>query len=205
VAEGDICRTCTSPMHDMYTFNPSNASCDVCPPGATCWGSYIIPAEGMWHSHPRSTVFHQCTVPGACSYTGRVEALKVGRPRCAGQLGRLRALPAAAGAARRQPRRPWPCPPAPLHRSPVTPAPLRPCPQAFGAARAIAGTYNATSLDAYEDLQCGTGHSGKACGNCGKGFGRVRCGAAVPPPPPRPTPRLAPSTWRPPSPRSASA
>jgi hypothetical protein len=65
-------------MNDMYTFNPSNASCDVCPPGAACWGSYIIPADGMWHSHPRSTVFHECQVPGACSYADRASKLKVG-------------------------------------------------------------------------------------------------------------------------------
>jgi hypothetical protein len=79
VAQGDICRSCLSPLRDMYTFDPKNASCDVCPPGATCWGSYITPAEGMWHSHPRSTVFHNCLLPGSCAYGDRAEKLKVGR------------------------------------------------------------------------------------------------------------------------------
>lgn len=66
-------------LNDQFTFNQANATCDVCPEGGDCYGSYIVPDQGMWHSHPRSALMHKCPLPGGCTYGNREEVLKVRR------------------------------------------------------------------------------------------------------------------------------
>ncbi len=77
LAISDICRSCKSMLNDQFTFNEANATCDVCPEGTDCFGSFIVPDQGVWHSHPRSTVMHRCPLPGGCTYGDRQDALKV--------------------------------------------------------------------------------------------------------------------------------
>lgn len=49
----DLCVPCNDPS--SYTFNPDNATCDICPDNADCTdvlGRAMVPLQGYWHSSP---------------------------------------------------------------------------------------------------------------------------------------------------------
>lgn len=42
--------------------------CHDCPEGAACYdGAIVVPGEGCWHSHPRSTLMHACPMRAGCA------------------------------------------------------------------------------------------------------------------------------------------
>lgn len=62
--------TCNKCPSGQYSFNPANATCDVCPGDsdtAKCTAtSQVLSLEGHWHSGPQSTLIHPCPNPQAC-------------------------------------------------------------------------------------------------------------------------------------------
>lgn len=68
----DACQPC---LPGTYSFNPSNASCDSCPAGATCPGrAVLLPLPGWWHSNARSAQIHRCPNPRGCSQSNSTTA-----------------------------------------------------------------------------------------------------------------------------------
>jgi hypothetical protein len=64
-------RYCEMCPGNMYSLNPANTSCDLCPPYANCTGgSVLLPLLGHWHSHTNSTQMHKCQKPSACLVSG---------------------------------------------------------------------------------------------------------------------------------------
>ena len=62
-----------------FSWNPLNATCDLCPVGATCrGGADVVAADGYWHSSPHSAQFHKCLVRESCDYPLRTQTL-IGR------------------------------------------------------------------------------------------------------------------------------
>uniref|UniRef100_A0A383W3X7 Right handed beta helix domain-containing protein n=1 Tax=Tetradesmus obliquus TaxID=3088 RepID=A0A383W3X7_TETOB len=60
----DACQPC---LPGTFSLNPSNASCDSCPAGASCPGmAALLPLPGWWHSNTRSAQIHRCPNPTAC-------------------------------------------------------------------------------------------------------------------------------------------
>jgi hypothetical protein len=58
------CQLCPA---GTYSFDPEEPRCALCPAGATCNGSVVVPISGFWHSNPRSAQIHACSNPLACA------------------------------------------------------------------------------------------------------------------------------------------
>eukprot|EP00898_Chlorokybus_atmophyticus_P002166 jgi/Chlat1/2950/Chrsp2S04680 len=72
--DNTLCTYCEQPL---FSWNPTNFSCEVCPDGADCLGgSVVVPVDGYWHSAERSFQFHQCPNNDACSYHNRSVVLE---------------------------------------------------------------------------------------------------------------------------------
>jgi len=62
------CEKCPS---NMYSLNPNNTSCDICPPYTDCpGGAELRPLEGFWHSPNYPTQMHKCQQLSACLVNG---------------------------------------------------------------------------------------------------------------------------------------
>eukprot|EP00955_Chlamydomonas_euryale_P036723 350534-Chlamydomonas_euryale.AAC.2 len=72
---GYACENCVGDA--SYSFDPSNITCDLCPPEANCsgTGSFLRPEAMFWHSHPFSPQLHRCFSTRACAYPDRTTNL----------------------------------------------------------------------------------------------------------------------------------
>lgn len=104
VRAGAWCQQCGA---NLYSFNPANTSCDICPEDATCTGgTVIIPDSGYWHSSGWSTQIHRCPNPYACNqpgleeiYRGRTAVGLAAQQATIAHAGTLAGQPAAKGGA----------------------------------------------------------------------------------------------------------
>ncbi|WIA15703.1 hypothetical protein OEZ85_002324 [Tetradesmus obliquus] len=104
VRAGAWCQVCGE---NLYSYNPTNTSCDICPADASCaGGTKIYPRDGYWHSSDWSTQIHRCPNPGACSQAGRQQhqlavdgsgTFAAAAPQATAQPGTLGAAPEATG------------------------------------------------------------------------------------------------------------
>jgi hypothetical protein len=105
VRAGAWCQVCGA---NLYSFNPTNSSCDICPADASCaGGTKIYPDDGHWHSTDWSTQIHRCPNPGACTHPGMQQhqrAVDSGdgfvadvQPQATAKPGTLGAMPASTG------------------------------------------------------------------------------------------------------------
>jgi hypothetical protein len=160
---GEWCAPCG---RGLYSFNPTNTSCDVCPEGAVCTGSAeISPLPGHWHSSPWSTQVHACPNPAACtpdtaapahlhhggSSSGK--AVATGRALLAAAPPQASVAEAAGGVASQQPVS------LGASESPVMVAGLK--------AVAAAAAPDSITMD----WQCSAGYRGRLCGTCASGYG----------------------------------
>jgi hypothetical protein len=58
------CQLCPA---GTYSFDPEEPRCALCPAGATCNGTVVVPVSGFWHSNPRSAQIHACSNLLACA------------------------------------------------------------------------------------------------------------------------------------------
>jgi hypothetical protein len=58
------CRLC--PV-GTFSFSADEPLCSLCPAGASCNGTLLVPGSGYWHSSPRSAQVHACLNPAACA------------------------------------------------------------------------------------------------------------------------------------------
>eukprot|EP00775_Hariotina_reticulata_P010925 gene10925-11080_t len=59
--------TCQPCPPGTYSFSPVEPVCALCPAGAVCNGTVLVPLSGFWHSNPRSAQVHACLNPAACA------------------------------------------------------------------------------------------------------------------------------------------
>lgn len=59
------CEQCPAPQINLDPYKSPN--CSSCPFGANCQAGFPTPLPGFWHSHQRSTLFHQCPNQAACT------------------------------------------------------------------------------------------------------------------------------------------
>jgi hypothetical protein len=50
-----------------FSFTADEPLCSLCPVGASCNGTMLVPAAGYWQSTPRSAQVHACLNPAACA------------------------------------------------------------------------------------------------------------------------------------------
>lgn len=50
-----------------FSFTVDEPLCSLCPVGASCNGTMLVPAAGYWQSTPRSAQVHACLNPAACA------------------------------------------------------------------------------------------------------------------------------------------
>ena len=50
-----------------YSFSTDEPRCSLCPAGAACNGTVVVPLPGFWASGPRSAQMHACPNPAACA------------------------------------------------------------------------------------------------------------------------------------------
>eukprot|EP00877_Chromochloris_zofingiensis_P008141 jgi/Chrzof1/3580/Cz13g01060.t1 len=87
VFKGRWCERCGN---NLYSLNPKNTDCDVCPAHANCTGGTVIsPAVGYWHSSNYSTQIHKCPNPKACSQGGGIDKTSLDRQCAQGHTGNL--------------------------------------------------------------------------------------------------------------------
>eukprot|EP00898_Chlorokybus_atmophyticus_P006361 jgi/Chlat1/6726/Chrsp50S09098 len=72
--DNTLCTFCERPL---FSWDPTNLTCEACPIGANCLGgSVVIPVDGYWHSAKHSFQFHKCPNKNACAYDDRSAILE---------------------------------------------------------------------------------------------------------------------------------
>eukprot|EP00899_Mesostigma_viride_P004545 jgi/Mesvir1/14091/Mv21387-RA.1 len=67
------CERCLAPL---FSWDPDNETCDVCPPNAECYGGHlVVPLAGYWQPTRASYRMHRCLRAEACTFGGRAKAI----------------------------------------------------------------------------------------------------------------------------------
>uniref|UniRef100_A0A383W5C9 Right handed beta helix domain-containing protein n=1 Tax=Tetradesmus obliquus TaxID=3088 RepID=A0A383W5C9_TETOB len=198
VRAGAWCQVCGA---NLYSYNPTNTSCDICPADASCaGGTKIYPRDGYWHSSDWSTQIHRCPNPGACSQAGRQQhqlavdgsgTFAAAAPQATAQPGTLGAAAEATGGSSssralrsfdemlpaRQQQQQQQGEGAAAGRQLLAQPPAAAAaaaaaaPASSDAVLLSVGPPAADGLPGGMDWQCAEGYKGNLCGSCAAGHG----------------------------------
>lgn len=69
---GTFCEKCDE---GSYNFESVVGNCALCPKGANCSETYIVPIDGYWHKSPCHDKMKKCIIEEACNHSNRTRKL----------------------------------------------------------------------------------------------------------------------------------